>query len=52
MKNGSVVIIGTPAEVFIPKFIENSYECDLLIDENPIGRVPRVMPIPEKFKKR
>jgi iron complex transport system ATP-binding protein len=52
MKNGSVVIIGTPAEVFIPKFIENSYECDLLIDENPIGGVPRVMPIPEKFKKR
>jgi iron complex transport system ATP-binding protein len=52
MKNGSVVVIGTPAEVFIPEFIENSYECDLLIDENPIGRVPRVMPIPEKFKKR
>jgi len=52
MKNGSVVVIGTPAEVFISEYIENSYECDLLIDENPIGRVPRVMPIPEKFKKR
>jgi iron complex transport system ATP-binding protein len=52
MKNGCVVVIGTPAEVFTSEFIENSYECDLLIDENPIGRVPRVMPIPEKFKKR
>ena len=52
MKNGRVVVIGTPAEVFIPEFIEKSYECDLLIDENPVGKVPRVMPIPEKFKNR
>lgn len=51
MKNGKVVVIGTPAEVFVPEFLENSYECDLLIDENPVGKVPRVMPIPEKFKK-
>ncbi len=52
MKNGRVVVIGTPREVFVPEFLEKSYECDLLIDENPIGNVPRVMPIPEKFKRR
>ncbi|MGB3210076.1 MAG: ABC transporter ATP-binding protein [Desulforhopalus sp.] len=52
MKNGRVVVIGTPAEVFIPEFMENSYECELLIDENPVGKVPRVMVIPEKFKNR
>lgn len=52
MKNGRVVVIGTPAEVFIPEYLEKSYECDLLIDENPVGKVPRVMPIPEKFKNR
>ena len=52
LKNGHVVVIGTPSEVFIPEFIEKSYGCDLLIDENPLGKVPRVMPIPEKFKKR
>lgn len=50
MKNGRVVVIGTPAEVFISEFIEKSYECDLLVDENPIGKVPRVMLVPEKFK--
>lgn len=51
MKNGKVVVIGTPAEVFVSEFIEKSYECDLLIDKNPVGNVPRVMPIPEKYKK-
>jgi len=50
MKNGRVVVIGTPAEVYIPEYLEKSYECDLLIDENPVGKVPRVMPVPEKFK--
>ncbi len=50
MKNGRVVVIGTPAEVFSPEFIEKSYECELFIDENPIGKVPRVMVVPEKFK--
>jgi iron complex transport system ATP-binding protein len=50
MKNGRVVVIGTPAEVFVSEFLEKSYECNLLIDENPLGKVPRVMPIPEKFK--
>jgi iron complex transport system ATP-binding protein len=50
MKNGRVVVIGTPAEVFVPEFIEKSYECELLIDENPVGRVPRVMPVPEKYR--
>lgn len=51
MKNGHVVVIGTPAEVFTTEFIEKSYECELLIDENPVGKVPRVMVVPEKFKK-
>ncbi len=50
MKNGRVVVIGTPSEVFVPEFIEKSYECELLIDENPVGKVPRVMPVPEKYR--
>lgn len=49
MKNGRVVVIGTPAEVFSPEYLEKSYECELLIDENPVGKVPRVMVVPEKF---
>lgn len=50
LKDGRVVVIGTPAEVFIPEFIGKSYECDMLIDKNPVGKVPRVMLIPEKFR--
>ncbi len=50
LKNGHVVVIGTPGEVFTQEYIEKSYECNLLIDENPVGNVPRVMLVPEKFK--
>ena len=50
LKNGQVVVIGTPSEVFIPEFIEKSYECDMMIDVNPVGKVPRVMLVPEKFE--
>ncbi len=50
LKNGRVVVIGTPADVFTPELIEKSYGCDMLIDENPVGKVPRVMLIPEKFR--
>lgn len=51
LKNGKVVVIGTPAEVFVSEYIEKSYQCDMLIDKNPVGDVPRVMLVPEKFKK-
>lgn len=52
LKNGRVITIGTPKQVFTRQFIQKSYECELLIDENPLGGVPRVMPIPEKFKQK
>lgn len=50
LKNGRVVVIGTPKEVFVPEFIEKSYGCDMLIEKNPVGDVPRVTLVPEKFK--
>lgn len=50
LKEGKVVVIGSPGEVITPDFIGQSYDCELLIDENPLGGVPRVMPIPEKFR--
>ncbi len=52
LKEGKVVVIGSPAEVIVPDFIRQSYGCDLLIDENPLGKVPRAMPIPEKYRKK
>jgi len=51
LKKGRTVIIGPPREAFTPRFIEESYECELLIDENPLGGVPRVMPVPEKYRR-
>lgn len=50
LKEGKVVVIGTPREVITPEGIRQSYGCDLLIDENPLGGVPRVVPIPEKYR--
>ena len=52
MKSGQQVVIGTPAEVFVPGYMVKSYECDLAIDENPVGGVPRTMLVPEKFRNR
>lgn len=50
LKNGRVITTGTPDAVFIPEFIEKSYECEMIIDKNPVGNVPRVTLIPEKLK--
>lgn len=50
LKDGKAVVIGSPKDVIVPDFIRQSYGCDLLIDENPLGGVPRVVPIPEKFR--
>ncbi len=50
MRDGQTVITGTPAQVFTREHLAKSYDCELLIDKNPVGKVPRVMLCPEKFK--
>ncbi len=50
LRDGQTVVTGTPPEVFTREHLARSYECELLIDKNPIGQVPRVMLCPEKFK--
>lgn len=52
LKDGQVVTIGTPQEVFSNDFLQKSYGCDLLIDQNPLGDTPRVTPVPEKYSSR
>ncbi len=52
LKDGVVVKVGLPAEVLNTAQLQDSYGCALLIDNNPIGRVPRVTVVPEKFVKR
>ncbi|MEJ2689839.1 MAG: ABC transporter ATP-binding protein, partial [Deltaproteobacteria bacterium] len=51
LKDGKIVVIGSPGEVITPEGVKESYGCELLIDKNPLGGVPRVVPIPEKYRK-
>ncbi|MBI5556767.1 MAG: ABC transporter ATP-binding protein [Deltaproteobacteria bacterium] len=49
LKNGRVVRTGAPQEVLDEKLLEESYECPLLVDENPLSGTLRVLPVPAKF---
>jgi iron complex transport system ATP-binding protein len=49
MKEGSVVSLGKPAEVLTFETLEQTYGCVLLVDENPLKKVPRVTLVPKKL---
>ena len=49
LKDGSVVKTGAPNIVLNKELLEESYGCRMMVDENPMGKVARVMPIPDKF---
>jgi len=49
LKEGRVVSQGTPAEVLVFETLERAYGCVLLVDENPLKKVPRVTVVPEKL---
>ncbi|MGV8075558.1 MAG: ABC transporter ATP-binding protein [Syntrophobacteraceae bacterium] len=49
MKQGTVVNVGGPAEVLTFETLEQTYGCVLLVDENPLKKVPRVTPVPTKL---
>lgn len=50
MKNGSIVKLGHPSEVMSFEILEKTYECVLLVDENPLKKVPRVIQAPRKLR--
>lgn len=50
LKEGTVVHCGAPREVLIPDILEETYGCRMMVDENPAGPFPRVLPLPEKFQ--
>ncbi len=50
LKEGEVVHRGIPGEVLVPDILEKTYGCRMLVDENPAGPFPRVMPLPEKYR--
>ncbi len=49
LKDGGVVCKGSAAEVLTFERLENAYGCVMLVEENSLGKVPRVTPVPEKF---
>ena len=49
LKDGKIVSLGAPGEVITFEMMEEAYGCTLLVDESPLGKVPRVTPVPQKF---
>jgi len=49
LKEGSLAQWGTPAEVLRYGSLEPVYGCPLLVDENPLGEMPRVTPVPGRY---
>lgn len=49
LKEGEVVHRGKPGEVLVPDILEKTYGCKMMVDVNPAGPFPRVLPLPEKF---
>ncbi len=46
IKNGQKVSLGSPGEVLTVKTLEKAYDTKLLVDENPIGKSPRITLLP------
>ncbi|MFH1103263.1 MAG: ABC transporter ATP-binding protein [Pseudomonadota bacterium] len=51
LKNGHIVGAGRPAEVLNYDVLEKTYGCTIIVDESPLGKIPRVSPVPLKFIK-
>jgi iron complex transport system ATP-binding protein len=47
LKEGCVVSLGRPQEVLTFETLERAYGCVLLVDENPVKKVPRVTLVPK-----
>ncbi len=51
MKDGRIVREGTPVEVLTYAVLEEVYGCTILVDESPLGRAPRITPVPRRYAK-
>jgi iron complex transport system ATP-binding protein len=50
LAGGRVVQKGEPASVLDPSTLEEIFGCPFLVDLNPLGNVPRIFPIPDRFR--
>jgi iron complex transport system ATP-binding protein len=49
LKSGKAVSLGAPEQVLTFQTLEKAYGCTLLVDESPLGGVPRVTPVPGRY---
>lgn len=52
LKAGEIVCMGSPHAVLNFKTLEETYGCKLVVDKSPLGDLPRVTLVPNKFLKR
>jgi iron complex transport system ATP-binding protein len=52
LREGRIVAEGPPVDVLTFKILEKTYGCILLVDESPLGGVPRVSVVPGRFLKK
>jgi iron complex transport system ATP-binding protein len=51
LKTGEIVCLGPPDAVLNFKTLEETYGCKLLVDQSPLGALPRITLVPNKFLK-
>jgi len=51
LNQGQIMRLGPPEEVLTFQTLEETYGCTLLVDESPLGKIPRVTLVPRKFMK-
>jgi iron complex transport system ATP-binding protein len=51
LKEGGIESVGSPHEVLNRQLLERIYGCSMQVDSNPLGNMPRVLPVPEKYSR-
>jgi iron complex transport system ATP-binding protein len=49
ISQGRLVTYGPPRDVLTYETLESVYGCPLLVDDNPLGNLPRVTPVPGRY---
>lgn len=50
LKSGKIAAAGLPSKILTYQTIEAIYDCTVLVDESPMGRFPRITPVPGRYK--
>jgi len=50
LNKGKIFDEGAPGEVLTFEKLERVYDCTLLVDDNPLGDYPRLIPVPGRYR--